>query len=609
MLSSSELCFNSGITSLKINKASQSVTTKNTVGPSLTSMIKSLTQRREATKVMQQWARVHTPADPQYCCAVRTSSPVPWGPLYCLCSSPLNVHILRVLLLPRMDRVKSAPCLLLALPDACLQAVMQCCAGDQRSLFSAARAHSRLHQAVAALRSVTAVMRYQQHVDDVLLYLGKHGQHVNTLDFKSNQELEDDHVITVSLRQLPFQSQFSSLQLGCLCLQLQPRDGWQGILGPSRAAAVAALKQLRFENCMLLDDTSDEQLTAALSLLPAGLEHLSIDGFYTKTRFPTAVLQQLQQLTYLGLHFVHIVPPSDSSNPLQPMQALTRLRDLRLQPEQLENGDEPQVTASMFSGMQHLTRVVFWKVAFEPGILAGKSMLQHLAAWDCSVIGVAATFDAPPDSTPGITQLLSHLQQLTQLTYLDLSHTLGPPSIGLQCPMPSVAAYSSLTASSKLQHLAAAPCELPQGVWQQVFPTSRQLQHLQSLEISSLRQPYGGTAPEGDRLVSCCPGLQSLAMMGVVHGAGLLPALQQLSGLYTLSLTLTDLTAAAGLQAVCQLTGLRKLKLQAAGGSCWDRDTEGWLLQLSQLQQLTALTYEGPIMGLYREVTFTVGVS
>jgi hypothetical protein len=78
---------------------------------------------------------------------------------------------------------------LLALPDPCLLAVLQCYAAeDQRSLFSAARAHSRLHQAaVAALRSVTALVRNQQQADDVLLYLGKHGSHVNSLKLQGPQ--------------------------------------------------------------------------------------------------------------------------------------------------------------------------------------------------------------------------------------------------------------------------------------------------------------------------------------------------------------------------------------------------------------------------------------
>jgi hypothetical protein len=78
----------------------------------------------------------------------------------------------------------SAPSLLLALPDPCLVAVLQCCAvADQHSLFSAARAHSRLHQAaVLALRSITTVVHEQQQMDDVVLYLSKHGHNANSIE-------------------------------------------------------------------------------------------------------------------------------------------------------------------------------------------------------------------------------------------------------------------------------------------------------------------------------------------------------------------------------------------------------------------------------------------
>jgi hypothetical protein len=84
-----------------------------------------------------------------------------------------------------MESNESAQSLLLALPDPCLVAILQCCAANnQRSLLSAARAHSRLHQAaVLVLRSITAVITEHQQADSVLMYLGNHslgdprGQH------------------------------------------------------------------------------------------------------------------------------------------------------------------------------------------------------------------------------------------------------------------------------------------------------------------------------------------------------------------------------------------------------------------------------------------------
>jgi hypothetical protein len=70
-------------------------------------------------------------------------------------------YVCCVLQAGRMDDDKS---LLLALPDTCLLAVLQCCAADdQRSLFSAARAHGRLQQAaMVALHTISITTQDQQ---------------------------------------------------------------------------------------------------------------------------------------------------------------------------------------------------------------------------------------------------------------------------------------------------------------------------------------------------------------------------------------------------------------------------------------------------------------
>jgi hypothetical protein len=78
----------------------------------------------------------------------------------------------------------AAQSLLLALPEPCLLAVLQSLAAtDQRSLFSAARAHSRLHQAaVAALHSVTVCCAQEKQLGGMLVFLRKHGQQVNSIE-------------------------------------------------------------------------------------------------------------------------------------------------------------------------------------------------------------------------------------------------------------------------------------------------------------------------------------------------------------------------------------------------------------------------------------------
>lgn len=102
--------------------------------------------------------------------------------------------------------------MLLALPDPCLLRVLQCFAADDHcSLFNTARAHSRLHQAaVLALHSIAAYVSQQQDFEDVVVYLDKHGQHVNSLELWCH---DDPTYGQIFIRQLPQQLQLSSLQL------------------------------------------------------------------------------------------------------------------------------------------------------------------------------------------------------------------------------------------------------------------------------------------------------------------------------------------------------------------------------------------------------------
>ena len=455
--------------------------------------------------------------------------------------------------------------LLLALPDPCLLHVLQCCAAnDQRSLFNAARAHSKLHQAaVVALRSISLHVSQQQQIDGVMVYLGKHHQHVDSF------ELVGAGAPSNQLRQLPQQLQLTSLQLERLVLQLQPGNGFQSVLG----AATAALKQLRLSICQLIGFGASQAL-GALSQLPAGLEHLSIRELYGGGQsFPAGVLQQLQQLTYLELDQVVLVRPDEASPVLQPLQALTRLVVLRLEDVQ------GVVTCAMLSGMQRLTHlglsVYLQGFELEPGALAGKTQLQGLCLNKCSVLGGAA----------GVAQLLSHLQPMQQLTHLTLESSLQE----VEGSNPPAAAYAALTASSKLQHLDIVGCTLPTGVWQYVFPTGRQLPNLRSLDITDVWEPPHldiAPAPEASLLISCCPGLQSLKIGSLQGSAELLAASEGLSGLRTLHCNFKDATTEK-VQAVCQLTGLRELEVEGSGLM----EEEGLLMQLTQLQQLTRLSY------------------
>jgi hypothetical protein len=450
--------------------------------------------------------------------------------------------------------------LLLALPDSCLLAVMECCSNDQHSLLSAARAHSRLHQAaVQVLHSIHAVMTQQHERESLLLYMGKHGHHVHEMILEGAEQ-------TVFFDQLPAKLRLNSLQLEGLCL------GFRAVLD---AVRITALKQLRLCDCKLLNASS---VAAALPELPAGLEHLSISKITASGNqwvgVSTAVLAKLQQLTYLELAETGVTCPSKLGPGLQPLQALTRLVDLRL--GALVPGDGT-VPASMLSETQHLTRLELSGFEqMEPGVLAGRTQLQHLVMTACFLR------DGPAEEA----QLLSHLQHMQQLTYLDLENSLNAEPAGSEEEEhlgPPAAAYSALTASSKLQFLDISSCSLTAHAWQHVFPAGRQLPHLQELDISGVKVLTQNCnlppAPEGTRLVSCCPGLQHLDMTQLQCSKELLAALQGLGGLELLRV------------------------------GCGDQTEEGLLLQLTQLKQLQQLLYYGPICGGVHGVSITHEVS
>ena len=464
---------------------------------------------------------------------------------------------------------QSPASLLLELPNPCLMAVLQLCAKEQRSLFSAARAHSRLHQAVVALSSFTAVVPQQQQLDGVYSYLNKHGQHLDSISLEGHWDG------SVSLRELPAHLQLSSMQLGQLCLQLLPTPSaswgqWQQLSGRGAPyighrgvlsnAATSALKQLRLNACQLIDGY--EGLAAAL---PIGLEHLSIVGarptrlqFAAPTLgFPTKALEALQQLTFLQLGNMCLQGPDRDTPTLQTLQALTRLVDLRI-----DASAEVRIHARMLSSMCCLTHLRLHRCKIEQGTLAGRTQLQHVSLVQCEWA----------DGAAWLAQMLSYLQHMQQLTHLCLDASLKT----INDTNPPAAAFSALTASSKLQHLGVNSCMLPEGVWHHVFPSGRQLPHLRSLNISRVQHPPlpgdRAAAPEGSRLVSCCPGLHFLNMEDVQY-------------CYDSGKHLGQTNLDTG---VCLLTELRELSLSASARAA------GLLLQLTQLQNLTRLEYSGP---------------
>ena len=474
----------------------------------------------------------------------------------------------------RVDHGKPFP--LLHLPDPCLLMVLQSCSDEPRSLFNAARAHSRLHQAAVLAASSIRVTRRryntaisQIQLDSMLLYLDSHGKQVSSLEF--------EELVGFDILRLPHSKLqgLSSLTISGLDARLQ--IGCDGIVAPSGRQLLIGVKELG----------------TALAALP-GLQHLSVKNFDASSygsswagwrqhavmsalardgclyHFPSDALQGLQQLTYLELVNFGL----QDKDGMQQLQGLTRLEDLRLHCCSAFTLD-----SSMLSASQQLTCLelcaetelsnVLCKI--QPAVLAGRTQLRHLKLMGCTV-GFGGSENP---------ELLSHLQQLQQLTYLSLRASLEAND-----STPAIA-YSALTSSSKLQLLDLNYCSLPEGTWQHVFPSGRQLPHLQELDISrrcGARSAFVAAPPQGSRLVSCCPGLRSLQMKGLQYSAELLAPLAELSSLRGLSLGHVCFET-MGLDVVCQLTGLEQLLVCDSGGPA----TRGLMLQLSQLQRLTQL--------------------
>jgi hypothetical protein len=288
---------------------------------------------------------------------------------------------------------------------------------------------------------------------------------------------------------------------------------------------------------------------------------------------------------------------------------LRRLRGVKVQLEVRNLTSMPNLTAAA-----HLTRLVLvYSIArLQPGALASLSQMQHLAVIQSKILSDSdPEFQADPAAdraaaAAGMAQLLDDLPQLQQLTYLDLgcSRATWVAEGALQGENPQ--AYSALTASSRLQHLDLSNNCLPAGVWEHIFPSGRQLPHLKTLDISWVVHPRAGEgtwAPiaslPGALIASCCPALQTLRVKGMKYSTEGLAPLQQLSSLWELVLvprrSLRDRYLRlwrAGQVVLPKLTGLRRLSIVGAG-----RESEGLLLQLSALRQLTQLTYIGRVDG------------
>lgn len=473
----------------------------------------------------------------------------------------------------RMDEAAALP--LLQLPEPCLLAVLRYCADEPRSLFSAARAHSRLRQAAAvAMDSISTAVTCNQQLGSVMKYLHKHTAHVKELQLEAMPDAR------LQLQHIPAGLQLETLDVKGMQLQLAPGRSSRGVL-----QADMPLTQLRLAGCMLLDGAAG--LPAALPLLTS-LQHLLVTDPCTSSGhgqrhnrappFPAQVLQQLQQLTALELSGVKV-----DRNALQALALLTCLRKLRLLP-----ANSISITTPLLAGMRHLTALQLGTTnlsvaELEPAALAGLTQLQHLDLAHCEL------HEASPGEAAGQQALLSQLQQLTQLTHLRLYDVL------MQCVEVPAAAFSALTASSRLQHFDVA-ADSQESIWECILPAGRQLPHLKWLSGDFVDADANPQPEDIARVAACCPAVQELH----THGAFAAELLSPLTCLRGLSKLMVELADVQGVQVLAQLTGLRVLRLF----TCTPYLD---LSPLTRLQQVTYLDFV-PINGDPEDFQYAVSV-
>lgn len=469
---------------------------------------------------------------------------------------------------------------LLQLPDECLQAVLRCHANDLKTLCNAARTHSRLCQEAAAVLNSIRVCgvrvspaKAQQQMNSLLAYSARHSGHISSIDIDNayNYSKQDERV-DFYIHELPTGlAQLSSLRLTSVGVQLCPRRGMRGVL-----EALTSLTQLQLVRCTLLERPGC--LAAALQQLPK-LQHLKLLNKRNRRALHannshSAFLHgapQLPALTHLHLSGVKL--PG-----LESFQLLTNLWALKLHLIQPVYG----VTETALAGVQQLTMLELSYAyggpvpLFKRGALASMSSLQHLC------LDQRRSWVSRTSSAAAVTQFLHELGQLTQLTHLHLISTLDP----ITAP---AAAYTALTASSKLHTQRLEECCLPPDIWQHLLSANLQLPDLQNLRARGYQEPYALGAANILGLVSCCPNLRCLDVPQLLKegepAEALLP-LARLTGLQWLSVQqVCDRTDDAALEVLAQLTRLTALHI---GGRPGHRSqiTAAGLLHLTTLRQI-----------------------
>lgn len=444
----------------------------------------------------------------------------------------------------------------------------------QSDCLRAALVNSNWHQAACAAASVlcislkrdTPARKQRRLADSAESYLEHHGRHATSLTMQWPDRL---------LAELPC-ARLASLDINSVAyntwprLQLGPRDGRSGVLG----SCAAGLTSLKLSNCTIALASDLLSLSELVSLQVLDVSSV-INASEEFVVLPDCVLPSLQQqltclrlrsvggvdgveLGRLGLSVLELCDIRDPANDTLWLKTLpATLREIEL------GGD----------------------VALDPLSLASAPQLR--------VIDLDYSMIRPQVGMSGGVALLSGVAGLSHLESLSLS-TLTPE---VEWP-PTSAAYTALSASSKLQRLEVRDCGLPAGVWDCVWSRSSCLPEMHSFQMSESDLVDGSSmsveAVLG--LARVCPSLSDLEI--TLSQASAVAALQSLP-----ALTYLDVSLAADsrqsmndcMQQICGLTALRCLELHQGGRELLEPNVSALLLPLTGLRQLTRLlVYGGP---------------